>query len=178
MIAPAPKAFAGDLLDEVWVGGFSHDISDIGAGKESGDVDVEIEADSVRPRLLRPLGAPRITAVMMLDSAGVSSFAALGLTWNHTLFFPRLRASADFGVGVSDGLTTAPAGAAGERLRAHRLLLGSDVLFREALGLDWRLSRHWSIGLEFTHDSNGHILASGYNEGITDLGLRLGYAFR
>jgi hypothetical protein len=165
------------LLDEVWVGGFAHDISDLGGGKESGTWDVSLEADSVKPRALRFLGAPRVNAFLMLNSRGLSNFGAAGLTWDHRLV-SHLYATADFGVGYADGVLTAPPGRAGEWLRERRLLLGSRALFREAVGVHWKLSRRWLIGAEFTHDSNGHILASHYNEGITDVGLRVGYRFR
>jgi hypothetical protein len=146
--ATAGPVFAQSrLLDEVWVGGFAHDTSDLGAGKESNTEDAMVEVDSGRPGVLRFLGAPRIGASLSLNTAGLSNFGALSLVWDHHLF------------------------------SRHRLLLGSKVLFREAGGLDWRLSDHWRVGAEFVHLSNGLILAKDHNQGINDAGLRLGYEF-
>jgi lipid A 3-O-deacylase len=173
-MAAAPLAARAGVLDEVWVGGFAHDVSDIGHGKESGSEDVQLEVDSGAPSILRFLGAPRLNAALTLNSAGLTNFGAVGLTWSHRLF-DRLSGSLDLGGGLTDGVTSPPPGPAGAYDRSHRLLLGSKALFREALGADWRLSDRWSIGAEFVHLSNGLILAHGYNEGVNDAGLRLGY---
>jgi lipid A 3-O-deacylase len=78
---------------------------------------------------------------------------------------------------VNDGSLTAPLGPAGNFARANRLQLGSHLLFREALGLELRLTRHWALGGEFIHESTGQIVAHGANEGINDLGLKLAYRF-
>jgi hypothetical protein len=167
-----------EIVDDVWVGGYAHDISDLGHGKESNTQDVQLEVDTAQPSVLRFLGAPHLNAVVSLNSAGRTDFAAAGLAWDHRLFGP-LYASLQFGAGVSDGIADPPAGAAGDYDRSHRLLLGSKVLFREAAGLDWRLPGHWQVGLQYWHASNGLILGSHrYNEGINDVGMRLGYRFK
>jgi hypothetical protein len=175
--ATAGPVFAQSrLLDEVWVGGFAHDTSDLGAGKESNTEDAMVEVDSGRPGVLRFLGAPRIGASLSLNTAGLSNFGALSLVWDHHLF-SRLSGTLEFGMGLTDGVSALPDGAAGAYDARHRLLLGSKVLFREAGGLDWRLSDHWRVGAEFVHLSNGLILAKDHNQGINDAGLRLGYEF-
>lgn len=175
--AMAPAAHAGGLLDEVWVGAAAHDYTDIGAGKESGTTDAWLEIDSGRPRLLRFMGAPRLNLTAAFNSRGESNAAAAGFVWDHRLA-GRLYGSLDLGFGLTDGVTNPPPGPAGIPVARRRLLLGSKALFREAVGLDWRLTQGWAIGLEVTHMSNGSLLTSHYNEGINDLGLRLGYRFR
>ncbi len=177
LAASSAPARAEGLIDEVWVGAFAHDLSNLDSGKESGRWDLQLEVDSAQPRLLRAIGAPHVNGVLQLDTGGLTSFAAVGLMWDHRLY-RRLYASADFGIGVSDGVVNPAPGPAGDYDREHRLLLGSRALFREAVGVQWRLTRRWFVGAEFTHCSNGHILASHYNEGITDAGLRIGYRFR
>ena len=133
----------------------------------------------VSPSLLRFLGAPHINGVFAVNSAGETNFGSVGLVWDHRLF-RQLYGSVDFGIGLTDGVADPPkSGPSADYDQAHRLLLGSKVLFREALGVDYRLPRHWSIGLEFVHASNGQILGSHhYNRGINDAGLRIGYRFR
>jgi hypothetical protein len=89
----------------------------------------------------------------------------------------RLYATFDFGVALTDGLAKAPRGLTDDD-DYPRLLLGSNVLFREAPGLEWRIDNHWLVGAQFVHASNGGILGSHhYNRGINDAGLRLGYRF-
>jgi len=83
----------------------------------------------------------------------------------------------DFGLAFNDGVSTASLGPAGDFDRDHRLLLGSKLLFRETLGLEWRFANHWAIGAQYVHQSNGQILARGVNEGINDAGFKLGYRF-
>lgn len=177
--AAAPRAARAGVLDEIWVGGFAHDVSDIGHdnGKESGTEDTILEADTARPGVLRILGAPRIGLSLGLNSAGLTNSGAVSLVWDHHLFGP-LYGSVDLGMGLSDGVSQTPAGVAGVYDQQHRLLLGSKVLFREAAGVDWRLNDRWSIGGEFVHFSNGLILAKDHNQGVNDAGIRLGYRFR
>lgn len=171
-----PSAAKADIIDEISVGGFSHDISDIGHGKESGSADIQIEVDTTRPPLLRVLGAPRVNAFVALNSAGRTNSAGAGLVWDHRLF-GRLYGSLDLGLAVNDGVTGAELGPAGDFNRQHRLLLGSRLLFREALGLEWRFSRRWAIGAEYVHQSTGQIVSHGANEGINDAGLKVAYHF-
>jgi lipid A 3-O-deacylase len=171
-----PVVASADVIDEVSVTGLAHDVSDIGHGKENGTEDIQLEVDTTRPQLLRFLGAPRINAFIALNTAGRTNSAGAGLVWDHRLFGP-IYASADLGLAVNDGVTDAALGPAGVYDREHRLLLGSRVLFREALGLEWRLARHWAIGAEYVHQSNGQILSHGANESINDAGVKLAYRF-
>jgi lipid A 3-O-deacylase len=171
----APPAQAGGLVDELWVGGFAHDIVHVGGGQESGSTDFQIEVDSPQPAVLRSIGAPRLNATFSANSGGKTNFGSVGLTWDRGLT-SHLRGSFDFGVALTDGVTGDHLPPAADK--HGRLLLGSKTLFREALGLDWRTSDHWSVGIEFVHLSNGNILAHGHNDGVSDLGLRFGYRFR
>jgi lipid A 3-O-deacylase len=175
LAAILPSVARADIVDEVSVGGFAHDVSD-GHGKESGTQDIQLEVDSTRPPILRVLGAPRVNAFISLNSAGRTNSAGAGLVWDHRLF-GRLYGSVDLGLAVNDGVLTAALGPAGEYDRTHRVLLGSHILFREAVGLEWRFDRHWALGAEFVHQSTGQIVAQGANEGINDAGLKLAYHF-
>jgi hypothetical protein len=174
--AGAASVARAGVIDEVWIGGYSHDVSDIGHGKESNTEDVQLEVDTGQPQILRFLGAPHLNAVVAVNSARESDFAAVGLAWDHRLVGP-FYASLQFGIGETDGVDSPPAGPAGDYDRRRRLLLGSRALFREAAGLDWHVSNHWAIGLQYVHASNGNILGHHYNEGINNVGMRLGYRF-
>lgn len=164
------------VIDQAWLGVYAHDVSDLGAGKESNTEDIQLEAQTVQPQALRFLGAPHIVGTLALNTAGETNFGALSLGWDHRLVGP-LYASLQFGIGLSDGVDEPAAGAAGDEERRRRLILGSKALFREAVGVDWRFSRRWAAGVEYVHASNGQILGHGVNEGINDVGLRLGYHF-
>jgi lipid A 3-O-deacylase len=173
----APRPAEAEILDQAWVGGFAHDVSDLGRGKESNSQDIELELDTVRPQFLRFLGAPRLNATLALNASGLTDFGGVGLVWDRRLI-GRLSGSIELGVDQTDGVTEPAAGPAGDYDRRHRLLLGSKTLFREAAGADWALTDRWSVGAEYVHLSNGGILSHGHNEGINDAGLRLGYRFR
>ncbi|HZC15945.1 MAG TPA: acyloxyacyl hydrolase [Caulobacteraceae bacterium] len=177
LLLTLPVRASADVIDEVSVTGLAHDTSNINSGKESGTEDVQFEVDTVRPFFLRFLGAPRINVFVAPNSVGRTNSAGAGLVWDHRLFGP-IYGSVDFGLALNDGVTNAPLGPAGAFDREHRLLLGSKVLFREAFAVQWRFARHWAIGPEFVHQSNGQILGHGANESINDAGLKLAYRFR
>lgn len=172
-----PGAAAAQMLDQVWVGALAHDITDIGHGRESAGADLQLEVDTVKPRVLRFLGAPRVDAAIALNSAGTTNFGGVGLVWDRRLS-GRLYGTLQLGVDYTDGVTEVIQGPAGDSERRHRLLLGSRTLFQEAVGLNWRLSDRWSLGGEYVHLSNGGLLGHHHNQGLNDLGLRLGYRFR
>jgi hypothetical protein len=171
----APPCRAGPV-DKVWVGGFAHSVGR-SHGWESGTQDYVVELNTARQRALHGVGSPRLGFAVSLNSAGHSNMASAGLVWDRRLW-GRVYGSFDFGLGVTDGLVRPRSAAEAADRRHARLFLGSHVLFREAVGLEWRFSPRWSLGLEFVHASNGDILGPHpYNEGINDVGLRLGHRF-
>jgi len=173
LICGASSPARAEIIDQVWIGGYAHDISDLGAGKESNTADVQLEVDTAQPQLLRLIGAPHLNLTLALNTAGKTDFGAVGLAWDHRLV-GSLYGSLQFGIGDSDGVTTP----SDNPKDANRLLLGSKVLFREAVGVNWRMKQHWLIGVQFVHASNGLILGKRYNEGINDVGMRFGYRFK
>jgi len=173
LICAASSPARAEIIDQVWIGGYAHDISDLGLGKESNTADVQFEVDTAQPQLLRFLGAPHLNATLALNTAGKTDFGSVGLAWDHRLL-GSLFGSLQFGIGDSDGVTR-PSSDPKDR---DRLLLGSKALFREAVGVNWRLKDRWLIGVQFVHASNGLILGRRYNEGINDVGMRFGYRFK
>jgi hypothetical protein len=173
LLCAASSPARAEIFDQVWIGGYAHDISDWGLGKESNTADVQLEVDTAQPQFLRFLGAPHLNATLALNTAGKTDFGSVGLAWDHRLV-GSLYGSLQFGIGDSDGVTEPT----DNPKDANRLLLGSKALFREAGGVNWRMKNHWLIGVQFVHASNGLILGHRYNEGINDLGIRIGYRFK
>jgi hypothetical protein len=173
--ASARRASA-EAIDAVWLGGYAHSFNNPAGRKEAGTGEVEAEADTPQLRALRALGAPRVAFTVALNTGGKTDFGGAALVWERRLV-GRLSGSVQFGLNLNDGDTHAPSGPAGDDLRRTRLQLGSKVLFREAAGLNWRLNRRLSLGLQYIHNSNGEILAHGSNESINEIGLRLGLRF-
>lgn len=172
ILGAAPSAAAG-VLDEVWVGGYAHDFDD-SQHKESGTAEIEFEADTAQPRFLHFIGWPSIALTAAINTGGKTDFGGVALVWQRRLI-SRLSGSVQFGLDVNNGVVSAPSGPAGDELRKDRLELGSNLLFREAVGLDWALDPRWRVGAQFIHNSTGQILAHGPNEGLNELGVRVGY---
>ncbi|MET0183050.1 MAG: acyloxyacyl hydrolase, partial [Caulobacterales bacterium] len=57
------------------------------------------------------------------------------------------------------------------------VLFGSRDLFRTSLGLTKELGESWSAQLFFSHLSHGNIIGDGHNQGLDQLGVRMGYRF-
>ena len=169
----AARPVAAGILDEVWVGGYAHDFDD-SQKKESGTQEIEFEVDTAPPPILHVIGSPRIAVTMAFNTGGKTDFGGVALAWERRLV-GRLSGTLQFGLDGNDGDTRAPPGPAGDALRSERLQLGSNVLFREAVGLDWRLNDRLRVGAQYIHESTGQVLAHGPNEGINELGMRLGY---
>jgi lipid A 3-O-deacylase len=148
-----------------------HDTNHPGADVESG-ADIELQVLGPRLDALGVLGRPRPYASAALNTDGDTSFAAAGLVWRRD-WTPRWSGEIQFGYAVHDGEidSTDPV------IAATRLQLGSRDLFRTALGVDYRLSPDWSVGLQWTHLSHGEILGDGRNQGIDAAGIRIGRRF-
>jgi hypothetical protein len=172
-----PANVLAAIIDKVWVGDYDHSFNNPVGYRESGTQEIEVEADSAQFQALRVLGAPRIAVTMAFNSGGKTDFGGAALAWDHRLHGP-LFWSLQFGLNGNDGYTRPSSGSADDALRRERLMLGSNVLFREAAGLNWRLKGRWEFGVQYIHESNGQILARGPNESLNELGFRLGYRLR
>jgi len=56
-----------------------------------------------------------------------------------------------------------------------RKSFGSSLLFRVGGAIGYRLTSNWNVSLQYEHMSNAYI--SDPNEGMDNLGVRLGYRF-
>lgn len=156
------------LFDTVRVGAFAHNTG----MEEEGDVAVSghvmtsrIGATSATPEsFVDFLLTPRLHAGFMANTAGNTSYGYAGLTWRADLiagFFAEL----EFG-GAVNNFKDAP----------DRIDMGCHLTFRESAGLGYRFSEHFDLIASVEHASHAD-LCDAENDGVTEVGVRLGYRF-
>jgi lipid A 3-O-deacylase len=172
----APIALAGPIA-EVRGSLLAHNLAVLetkNAGKEaSPNIGVEILFTS--PRALAWAGAPKPYLSASVNSAGDTSFAALGLEWQAQLG-AGWRIEPGLGYAFHTGETNNPFRAGDPRAAAFnrdKVLLGSDDLFRVSLGLSRMFGSRWAAGIVWEHYSHGQILGEGRNQGMDEVGLRM-----
>jgi lipid A 3-O-deacylase len=169
------------MAAEARVGLMAHDL-DLGnenrGGKENGP-SVSLQASFDAPDLLRPLGSPRPWVLASVNLAGDTSFAGAGLAWRLE---PTRGPYVEGGLGyvVHDGITTLPDDP-GDPVRIERdrtrTILGSRDLFRTHVAIGTRVGARWSAELVYEHLSHGQILGQGRNEGLDNIGIKIGWRF-
>jgi lipid A 3-O-deacylase len=169
--AAAAPASAADpalgVIDEMKAGVLAHDVPGLwsNSSKEPGTT-FNVEA-IFAPRLDVLWGEIRPNLGASITTEGGTSYGYAGARyeidggWGG--FF-----SAGLGAAVHDGRL-----AAGD---PNRKGLGSRVLFHVPIELGYRFAEHYSISAYFEHVSNGGI-GTNTNEGLDNLGVRLGYRF-
>ncbi len=173
-------AVAGEL-EEVRLNVLVHDVNLTGngaGGKESG-TDIQGELVFSSPDFLSWAGSPRPYLNGSLNTSGETNFGGAGLAWQYD-FTSALYGEFDFGLVIHDGIVNLPANPADPRrilLDQTRVILGSRVLFRPTFVLGLHVNEQWDAAFVFEHLSHGQILATGRNEGLDNLGIRLSYKF-
>lgn len=167
LVVIAVPADAGEstFLSEVRGGLYSHDIDFWSFNREQG-VDVNGEVLFISPEFLSALFAPRPHLGATLNTAGDTSHVYAGLTWEYDL-------TSDFFVDLNLG-----GSAHNGKLDTDdddRKSFGSSLLFRVGGAVGYRLTSNWNISLQYEHMSNAYL--SDPNEGMDNLGVRLGYRF-
>lgn len=156
------------LFDTVRIGAFAHNVG----MEEEGDVAVSghlltsrIGASTSSPQsFVDFLLTPRLHAGFMANTAGNTSYGYAGLTWRADLFagfFTELELG-----GAVNNYKEAP----------DRIDMGCHVTFRESAGLGYRFSEHFDLLASIEHASHAN-LCDEANEGVTEIGVRLGYRF-
>jgi hypothetical protein len=155
-------------FSELRLGVLDHDIA--GPGPERHSPDLSVEALFVKPWTstdpLWNLLLPRPDVGGTVNFEGKTSEVYGGLVWDYNLT-ERIFLESGFGGSVNDGRPG--------RNSAGYIALGSHVLFRESASLGFRLTRNWSIMATIEHMSNAGLAA--FNGGLTNLGVRIAYAF-
>jgi hypothetical protein len=179
--APAAAQAQNLSYSELKFGVLAHDVHFLG-GKEHGvDLNPELIFQSPftdawaagLPPYLRWMAQPRPTLGAELNTSGFTNQYYFGATWSWQLASNLVQPgdgialSFFFGPGFNDGdiIGTAP----------DRKSLGSNVLFREALELGYRITPVYQISGFIDHVSNGGLAKQ--NQSINDVGVRFGFGF-
>lgn len=161
-------------LSELRVGVVAHDVID---HAEDGP-QIGLEALFESPGFLKPVGAPRPYVYASLSTQGYTNLAAAGLNWTARPT-PRWSIEGALGLSYNDGVEDivdlAPDDPVRIEIARTRALLGSEWLFHTRLGTDYALTERWAVGVYYEHFSHGQILASGRNQALDEIGVRLGY---
>lgn len=151
--------------------------------EESGTVDIQL---GYRSAPLRFALKPRLTAKLQINTAGRTSFAAVGAEWRQHFLRGRLYGQIGVGLAIHDGYRFTPDPfqpglSPGEAARRYDLYLsrtswGSRVLFNPNASLGLRLNDRWAAEFAWEHFSQAGVFSE-QNPGIDNLGLRLVYSF-
>jgi lipid A 3-O-deacylase len=178
-LTAAPAAQAG--VDEVHIGVMAHNICVIdckNADKEDGpNVEFQVSFDS--PGWLDWAGSPQPYLMASVNTAGETSFGGFGLEWRWD-FAEGWAVEPGFGYVAHNGETNNPfpnGSPEAASFAEEHVLLGSEDLFRTSIGLTRDFAGSWEAQLFFEHLSHGQILGEGRNQGLDQLGIRLGYQF-
>jgi lipid A 3-O-deacylase len=165
-------AAAEPLVSEVRFGVYEHDTGLIAQHVEKG-ADFALELLSQPLDTLALIGSPRLVVGGALNSAGRTDQIYVGLTkqWEfvHAVFHPAdaFFLEGTFGGDWNDGKKDVSGTPEAASWKSH----GSHLLFRTGADFGYRIG-DWSLALSFNHISNAGLARK--NDGINDLGLRLG----
>lgn len=168
---------SGFGLEEIRLGIAAHDLTD---HSEDGP---QIVGDLMfaSPDFLAGVWSPRPFLSANISTQSYTNLVTAGLAWDYGVT-DRLSLEASFGLSYNDGVLEVYPDRDGpveaQRIKDTRALLGSDWLFRTGFAADYALNDAWSVGVFYEHHSHGQILASGRNQGLDELGLRMSYRFR
>jgi hypothetical protein len=167
-LAPAtPQLARQSFVSEIRLGAFAHDPT----SPEKGSLDINGEILFVKPFVpadpLLAFFVPRIALGGTVNTVGDTSHGYASLAWTYDIT-TKLFAEVSVGVAVHDGKT-------GTIIPRDRSALGCSPLIRESGSLGYRFDEHWSIMATIEHMSNAG--ACSRNRGLTNYGVRVGYAF-
>lgn len=183
VLAPALFAVPADAqIDSARLGLMQHNIcvTDCkNADKENGP-NVSGELRFASPGFLAWAGSPHPYLMGSVNTDGNTSYGGVGLEWDFA-FADRWHFEPGFGYVLHDGAVNNPFPAgtqAAVDFSEENVLLGSEDLFRTSLALTYDLSESWAVQGIYEHLSHGQVLASGRNQGLDEIGVRLVWNFR
>lgn len=112
------------------------------------------------------LGRPRIDVGTSIGTSGSATQVHAGFSWTVD-FNEKVFAEAGFGGVWHDGSL---------RNNEDGPNLGCHFLFREYVGVGYRLDAHWNVVGQVAHASHAN-LCDGPNNGMTRAGIQVGYKF-
>ena len=165
-LAAVSSALAEDsIFSEIRGGVYAHDVDFVSFNREDG-ADVNAELLFVSPDWLDAIWSPRPHMGVTVNTAGDTSHAYTGLTWEYDFLGPFF-VDGSLGLSAHNGhLDTDD---------RDRKSLGSRVLFRLGAAVGYRLTEKVNVSLQFEHMSNAYL--ANENEGMDNVGLRLGFRF-
>ena len=171
---------ASNYFSEIRIGALLHDSGPFSSSDEGG-IDTNLELLFSPPKFLSILWEPRPHLGISYNSAGDTSQAYLGLTWDWS-FWGNWFAEFSLGGMVHDGHLV---GVDGESKS-----LGCRGLFRESLNAGYRFMNRHALMLHLDHSSNASLCEKNtkdgtehgrhnviLNEGLENIGIRYGYIF-
>lgn len=165
---------------DIAVGVMAHNIAvvdDKNADKEaSPNIEAQLTFDSVGPAWT---GRPHPFLFGSLNTGGDTSFAGVGLEWRWQVA-DKWRIDPSLGYVVHNGEIDnpyAPGTAQSVNFASQHVLYGSEDLFRLTVAVTHEITERTNAQVAFTHFSHGHIIGSGRNQGVDQLGVRIGYEF-
>ena len=179
LASPTAQAKVNEVRGALYAHNIKTNVSK-NAGKEDGpDVQAEVLWDS--PSWLRFAASPRPSAVISINTHGETSFAGVGLDWSFPI---GTRFSVDpylgYVIHTGDPLDNPypPSDSARRaKFNAEELALGSRDLFRLGFAVGYRHTEKWTSSIVYEHLSHGHILGGSKNQGLDNVGIRLGRTF-
>ncbi len=180
-LAAASAGAAHAEVESVHLGVLAHNVCITNcknADKEDGP-NIEAQVNFASPGVLRWIGAPQPYLVASGNVAGATSFAGAGLEWRWE-FLDRWSVEPGLGYVIHDGEVSNPFPNGDPRatqFSSENVLYGSRDLFRTSLGLSREIGDSWRAQAFFSHLSHGQIIGNGRNQGVDQVGVRLGYRF-
>ena len=158
MLAAAAPAQAADLFGGV----YKHDVNIFAKKLHEGGADIEAGWRGNSIVGLGPIGGPAPYALVSVNTAGNTNFAAAGFAWK---FGGPIYVRPGIGLAVHDGPR--------RRYRGNeRIDLGSRILFEPEFAIGWQVLPRLSMEASLTHLSHAKIF-SRQNPGLDMLGLRV-----
>jgi lipid A 3-O-deacylase len=178
-LAAAGPANAG--IDEVHVGVMDHNIcvTNCKNADKEGSPNVEFQVSFDSPEMLHWAFSPQPYVMASVSTTGDTSFGGFGLEWRWQ-FADHWAVEPGVGYVLHDGENNNkyPNGTPeSQAFSDEHVLLGSRDLFRTSLGLTYDMDGPWEVQALFEHLSHGQILGNGRNQGLDELGIRVGYRF-
>jgi lipid A 3-O-deacylase len=171
---PPIKAIA--KINEIRSGLMQHNVGIVKkqGGKENGpDLEGQIIFDKID--LLKKIGNPKSMIAINLNSAGETSFAAIGMNWQKE-FSQNWIFSPSFGYAIHSGSPLENPYQPWEsdarlKFEHEELALGSRDLFWSQIAIGRKISKSTKIYIAYEHLSHGYIIGNGVNQGLDNIGV-------
>jgi len=164
---------ANFIISEIRAGVLAHSIDERGPNGELlnlsrlEDISFEILFFSPDIDAFRWIGSPRPSLGVTLNLAGRENLAHLGLTWQLPIFETAFFLEGTLGAALHDGALN------GATFPARNL--GCRVMIYESGGLGMNIGENFTIIAQIEHTSSAKLCMP--NEGLTNLGIKVGYKF-